>query len=407
MNERERHIAYGLKQFSIKDFRGIEHTAFEAMPADVPWIFLTGQNGYGKTCLLQALFLGLWGRVDDSGVLLEESPKFKIEVSGYKLGQYEPFAHQVSQISISGTWSGAVKNVPVAAYGPNRLSLQGASENEAIKRSTDSYSLFNPDGVLLNIEHELKSWFFRSAAKELKDVEAQKLRNRFQDVKQALVQLLPNICDIIPDPRTNKLYYVEESMYGERFPQKRTLQEISSGSKSIMAMAGDMMIRLFRRQEEASTPADLEGIVIIDELDLHLHPKWQKALPGLLSKVFPKVQFIASTHSPIPFLGAPAGSIFLKVERNLSDGIYVEEVKVPMEDLTPNLILSSPIFGFSEIFPITHDANGYIRTEDLYQDMVLTDRVEDRLRAYAGSKEEQQLLKLFRERKKEAGDDTE
>ncbi len=67
----------------------------------------------------------------------------------------------------------------------------------------------------------------------------------------------------------------------------------NGGFRSIIAMVGDMMIRLFKSQPTITNPSELAGIVIIDELDLHWHPKMQREIPQLLSKIFPKVQFIA------------------------------------------------------------------------------------------------------------------
>lgn len=109
-------------------------------------------------------------------------------------------------------------------------------------------------------------------------------------------------------------------------------------------MIGDMLIRFYKQQPEIIEPKDFTGIVIIDELDLHFHPKWQRKLPILLSSIFPKIQFIASTHSVIPFLGAPKNSVFLKVKRNKATGIKLERIDIEIKNLLPNSILTSPIF---------------------------------------------------------------
>ncbi|MDY6994466.1 MAG: AAA family ATPase, partial [Pseudomonadota bacterium] len=165
-------------------------------------------------------------------------------------------------------------------------------------------------------------------------------------------------------------------------------EQLASGIRSIVAMAGDIYLRLSDAQQKIHNsllkktglekpndddsiyaPQALFGIVIIDELDLHLHPKWQRELPTLLSKVFPNVQFIASTHSPIPVLGAPPHSILLKVERTLESGIEVERLTALEEkisNLLPNAILTSPIFDLEDFFPITHDSDEPIETADNY-----------------------------------------
>ena len=114
-------------------------------------------------------------------------------------------------------------------------------------------------------------------------------------------------------------------------------------------MIGDMM----RYLGYVKNFEDAEGIVIIDEFDAHLHPKYQYELPKLLSTVFPKVQFIVSTHSPIPLLGVePNTAVVLTVSRTKELGITVERLddEIEIDRLSANSLLSSDIFGFKSIF---------------------------------------------------------
>lgn len=83
----------------------------------------------------------------------------------------------------------------------------------------------------------------------------------------------------------------------------------------------------------------MAGIVIIDELDLHWHPKMQREIPKLLSSIFPKVQFIASTHSLVPLLGAPENSVLLKVNRTKEAGITAERVDIDFQALSTDTML--------------------------------------------------------------------
>jgi predicted ATP-binding protein involved in virulence len=135
-------------------------------------------------------------------------------------------------------------------------------------------------------------WFYK------KDV-------RFETVVTIFKKLIPNIQDIVLDEKDDTIYYIEKEGV-----KRLTFNQLGSGYRSLIGMVGDMMIRLFKTQPDITKPSDLAGIVLIDELDLHWHPKWQRRLPTLLSEIFPKVQFIASTHSEIPLLGAPENSIF-------------------------------------------------------------------------------------------------
>ncbi len=78
------------------------------------------------------------------------------------------------------------------------------------------------------------------------------------------------------------------------------LSELSDGQRHMFAMFGDLAIRAFQLNGHLGENALTEtpGVVLIDELDMHLHPKWQRHIVHGLKKAFPKVQFIATSHSP-------------------------------------------------------------------------------------------------------------
>jgi predicted ATP-binding protein involved in virulence len=176
-------------------------------------------------------------------------------------------------------------------------------------------------------------------------------------------------------------YRKKENQNGETYPPL-PFSKLAAGHKSIIAMVGDIMIRLYRQNPEKYDPKDLGGIVIIDEFDLQLHPKWQRELPILLSRVFPKVQFIVSTHSPIPLLGAPVNSMFFKVTRNKEDGIKVEHLDIKIQNLLPNSILTSPIFDMDEITQVNNESLDEVRTEDLYKKIIEGDQIREKLKAH-------------------------
>src|SRR5262249_2207174 len=77
------------------------------------------------------------------------------------------------------------------------------------------------------------------------------------------------------------------------------LKKLSFGYQTMMAWIGDIALRLFVAHPTSRNPLHSPAIVVIDEIDLHLHPKWQRELRGLLTENFPNVQFIATAHSPL------------------------------------------------------------------------------------------------------------
>ncbi|OAD21889.1 ATPase, partial [Candidatus Thiomargarita nelsonii] len=150
---------------------------------------------------------------------------------------------------------------------------------------------------------------------------------------------------------------------------------------------GDLLIRFYQQQPYVNDPNEFCGLVLIDELDLHFHPKLQRRLPKLLSDVFPQVQFIVSTHSVIPFLGAPANSVFLKVTRNKTAGIQLERINIEIQNLLPNSILTSPIFDLDgeEITQENNKNMDDIRMEDTYDEIESVDKIKARLKAFEES----------------------
>ncbi|MNC09803.1 recombination protein F [compost metagenome] len=77
------------------------------------------------------------------------------------------------------------------------------------------------------------------------------------------------------------------------------VSQLSQGEKSMMALVGDIARRLAMMNQSLDNPLEGDGIVLIDEVDLHLHPKWQRSLVRQLSETFPNCQFVLTTHSPL------------------------------------------------------------------------------------------------------------
>jgi predicted ATP-binding protein involved in virulence len=354
----ERRLPISIKQFQIKNYQGIIKTWIKGIPLDTQWIFLTGENGFGKTCVLQAIVIGLFGNRDNQEILTDDNCNISVELKAegenriYRMGipKFEDFA----------------------AYGPSRLNHQAQeSQNEISRKSSPTYSLFHTDGILLNIEYNLVIWHLK------KDP-------RYEIITQALLNILPYITEItIAD---EQVFYTEsETEESGKTYQPMPFEKLASGHRSIIAMIGDMLIRFFKQQPDVRRTEDFKGIVFIDELDSHLHPKWQRELPALLSAVFPNVQFVASTHSVIPFLGAPENSVFLKVTRNREQGIQIEKVDIDIRNLLPNTLLTSPLFDMERLSQRNNKNLAEVRTEDSYDEMTKNDEIRARLKAFEDS----------------------
>ena len=94
--------------------------------------------------------------------------------------------------------------------------------------------------------------------------------------------------------------------------------QLSDGEKCMLALVGDLARRLSLLNTERADPLQGEGVVLIDEIDLHLHPRWQRTVMASLERTFPNCQFIVTTHSPQVVGELPPESVML-----LKDGAYI------------------------------------------------------------------------------------
>jgi predicted ATP-binding protein involved in virulence len=353
-----------LKSISIKTFQSIKKTEIIDIPVDNQWIFMTGENGKGKTNLLQAISLGLMG-YENHTFAFSKKKGTDISVEIYK-------EHTIEKIKLA---MGTKPQTGIVAYGSSRQDI-APYDNDEEALNSPTYSLFRTRGYLKNIEIELAKWYLK------RDLEIE-FKEKYENVVAVLKQLLPNISEITIDVK-DKVKYTEQDEKGKTYTPVYFAQ-LASGFKSIISIVGDMIIRFFE-QTKTNNPTEFEGIVIIDELDLHLHPNLQMQLPTLLSNIFPHIQFIVSTHSPIPLLGAVRNSVFINVTRNTKEGTIITNLDhLDIFNLTPNTILSSPLFEFNTIYPKNHSPEERIRTEDLYDEIKLNDFLRKRLETFVNS----------------------
>ena len=80
--------------------------------------------------------------------------------------------------------------------------------------------------------------------------------------------------------------------------EELAFDQLSGGYRIVLALAADLARRMAQGNPHLDNPLESEAIVLIDEVDLHLHPSWQQRILDDLTRTFPNAQFIVSTHSP-------------------------------------------------------------------------------------------------------------
>lgn len=365
-----------LLEFTISNYGLIKKVKVDNINKANQWIFITGENGSGKTSLLRALGTTLGYRVLKSKEV-DNMPLFHVfavlNLPNNPL-QYERFSNDDVKAQRRPITQG------LAMYGPYRLDIVNEKitdtkfKNE-LRKNESFKSLFQSGVPLLNIDKQFDLWSRNKKERE-------KFSKKMYYIKNVFTDIVPNLVNIKFDgtdegKRVTKYIFRSIEAEGEK---EQSWDELSSGTKSVFALVADIMIRLYDQQRHITDASELSGVVIIDEIDLHLHPKAQKDLVINLTKAFPNVQFIVSTHSPIPLLGAPKSSIFLNIERNDANEIVIENLDIDISDLLPNSILSSPIFNFDSYISVAHDNANRLRTEKEYDEVLFYKILERKIR---------------------------
>ena len=147
---------------------------------------------------------------------------------------------------------------------------------------------------------DFAEWFYAWENEELRE---QKQRRDFDyrlkeldAVRKAITSMVPGASDlhIKHGPRRIMLSFKLDS--GET--ETLSLNQLSGGYRIVLAVAGDLARRMAHGNPHLADPLTSEAIVLIDEIELHLHPSWQQHILTDLTRTFPNAQFIVSTHSP-------------------------------------------------------------------------------------------------------------
>jgi len=122
---------------------------------------------------------------------------------------------------------------------------------------------------------------------------SEKYQQHLNLVNRAIEALVPGIKNLEVDRSLGKVRLMVDN-----FENRVNIAQLSQGQKMLVALSGDLARRLVKLNPDSEAPLHGHGIVVIDEIELHLHPKWQQEILIGLQATFPNIQFIVTTHSP-------------------------------------------------------------------------------------------------------------
>jgi len=322
---------------------------------------ILGDNGTGKTTILRAVAMCLCGKSSAAGLMDElegewiargaQKGSIRLDLKSQKNGKKYYIEIDFSRESEDEVVVNSQKIGPteeefpwdemfVCGYGASR-GVYG-SENYTSYSAIDAvYTLFNPDAVLQNPELMLR---------RIKDAyEAESSFKKILSWIDAILMLKKGSVQL------GMGGLIVSGPWGNSMP----IGALADGHHTTVTMICDLLGFALLHDQEVFKK-ELIGMVMIDEVEQHLHPKWQRKIVGLLKEVFPKIQFIMTTHSPL--VAGNAGRLFDEATESelfyvgyKDQGIHVSKIEEKLGELDCNQILFSEAFG--HIFNINQDVD--------------------------------------------------
>ncbi|MFP2906051.1 AAA family ATPase [Pyxidicoccus sp. 3LFB2] len=386
-----------VERLQIDNIRSFEHQELSfarGRGEPYPWVTLLGENGGGKSTLLQSLGLLLAGPEGaqtllprPSGWVRDESAPGQLQVRiragdrdpgqpgdkkapgafnyGLKVTGRERLVIKrqvysepalVEEPSRALSWlrdtafSSAGFGWFAAGYGSfrrlTRAGLLTVPALPSLARYTNFVTQFVEDEPLATFERWMVYLDYVAAKqgqeevsrpeRKRREIRAQAYQRQRELGVEAINRMLPEGTRFDSISNEGRILF---DVQGRKVPTVA----LSDGYRSVLALAGDLVWRLIQAFPFSDNPLHEEGVVLIDELDIHLHPRWQRHIAGWLRAQFPNVQFIVATHSP--FVAAGAGEDALTLRLTLSQGATQVEPVDTLAALNVDRILQSEAFG--------------------------------------------------------------
>ena len=215
-----------------------------------------------------------------------------------------------------------VPDIPLRIRGQHNFDLLTAYDN-ALTSGANFRTFFEWFRAREDLENEkykhfqtLYGFFVKKPNASIKPIDSQFPDPQLEAVRNALSKMLPDFSNLTV--RRSPL-----RMEVEKNGKRLTVNQLSGGELNLIAMIGDLARRMAIANPDSTKPLKGSGIVLIDEIDLHLHPNWQRTIVPKLLDVFPNCQFIISTHSPHVITHVQPENLFLL--KQTDSGIVVEK----------------------------------------------------------------------------------
>ena len=342
-----------IKSITLENIRGFKKLHFSLDRGDgnfAGWTVFTGDNGSGKSTLLKAIAVGLVGR--DTARALQPSFHHWIREGIHRGSIGLEIVPVIPDDGFSSSGKDTAKPFPVKVgllNGSKETSLEEASPRGKPKSySTPQRSIWStspigwfsfgygpfrrvfgasPDATRQMVAASTERFvtMFQEAAslgevdQWLRDLNHKSLENKTAETQQLEILLTILRDELMPNEITIDRVDSDGLWLRDRKGLKLAWTEMSDGYRSALALLADILRHLIKaygvtglvgRDQDGRIFVKRSGVVLIDEIDAHLHPEWQREIGFWLKRHFPHIQFLVTTHSPIICQAADENGLF-------------------------------------------------------------------------------------------------
>jgi predicted ATP-binding protein involved in virulence len=352
-----------LRELTIHNLRAIKdlQMSFESPTGDTrKWTLILGENGCGKSTVLRAialLFAGsnalphLLGPEIDSWIHYDsEEARIAAHIVTASGETREILLRLVRGASISTLFEinkETLAQLDAALVHTDRSYLTmgyGASR----RLNSDPDAAFRKPSLSALRARSVATLF--SADASLEPLEAWVIDMDYRGKRRQGQKLVQRIAEnLMPDVEFHGIDKEHKQLLFKTPDGITPLTQLSDGYQNVAAWCGDLLRSITETFKDYKNPLKARGLLLVDEIDLHLHPVWQRRLRSFLDHSFENLQFIVTTHSPLTVQQSGKGELYVMRRLKPQSSPSIEAFEGTPNTMMVHQLLASPIFNLDTL----------------------------------------------------------